>query len=397
MKSIFLTLALVTSLNTWAGPRIVGNGGIAVHTSDRLVMLDLFERGITQGYYNPNTKILPWLEAELERIIGYSNLTDFPLSQLVRKLSEIYQVDKVLGMAILNSISRLDWRLVEADLTPTEDARTPLDGLRLKQVAVRTFNAVYISKALWEQMDADNKLALVIHEAVYYFAPVSRVGDTSSFLPDAPASRNLTGYLFTPRFSAEGLSEELAHFPLHNIVNAYSQIAPNYSFMTSPTSLLWDLSVRLAVPCNVTNCKPIEDHLERMTPSQPYEHLAFPRTEFSLNLPLETQISMVAQRACLETQQGNNTLLAKKILRAIPRLSVRIYQRDTKMTAGTAFEYHQPTGDRQRAIANEFVPNEPTITLLNDFTALNMATFRSTCEASVKSALQQQISKIKRY
>jgi|GEM_PF-6762453 hypothetical protein len=210
MKNLILTvLVTLASMTSFAGPRIVGNGGIAVEQDGKLYMLDLYERGVhKKPFYSKDISPIKQVSERLERAFDLTNMENIPLELLVYKLSEAYNKNYFLGWQLEEAIATIDWRLVNSTLSPTEDVRTPLNGLALKQVAVRLNNVVYVSENLWNKLDNDNKIALIIHEAMYFLVPPTEVttSENTYKYQNAVLARSVTGLLFTKRFSIEGIT-----------------------------------------------------------------------------------------------------------------------------------------------------------------------------------------------
>lgn len=213
-KFILIFLVTFASMTSFAGPRIVGNGGIAVQDGTKLYMLDLYERSIhNRPFYNPGVKPTKDVQESMTKIFGMADMDGVPVNRLIQKMSEVFAKNYDLGVKLTTALEKIDWRLVDSPLIPTDDVRTPLEGLELKQVAIRLNNTVYISEALWAKLDADNKIALLLHEAAYFLVkPTEVVEGVKYTFQDATLARKLTGVLFTKRFAIEGPTFENSGF-----------------------------------------------------------------------------------------------------------------------------------------------------------------------------------------
>jgi hypothetical protein len=210
MKSLLMGLLLLVSSQSFAGPRIVGNGGVGVESNGHLYMLDLYERGIQEkAYYAPDGKTFAWVESELAQAFSLTDLQQIPMQKLVRKVNEVIQKKYYQGIALHESLKRLDWRIVKEDLVRLDDVKTPMDGLPLRQIAVRQENVVFINLSSWNQLDEDNKVALLIHEAFYFLAePLKFQNGTETYYEQSAAqTRSITGLIFAKRFALEGFTK----------------------------------------------------------------------------------------------------------------------------------------------------------------------------------------------
>lgn len=210
MKKIILGFVILMGCHSFAGPRIVGNGGVGVEIGNNIYMLDLYERSIHNDvYYPPGLIPHKFITAQVEETFSITNLSAVPVKQLIYKMEEIYTKYPYLAVAMLKAMQVLDWSLVGADLIALEDTKTPLDGIMLRQVAIRQESRIFISDSLWNKLDANNRVALIIHEILYYMAePLSRVDSKSTqkfYAQSASEVRAMTGLLLSRKFSRDGV------------------------------------------------------------------------------------------------------------------------------------------------------------------------------------------------
>ncbi|MGZ3776007.1 MAG: hypothetical protein ACXVCN_20005 [Bdellovibrio sp.] len=215
MKIIILSILLLINISAFAGPRIVGNGGVGIVIDNKVYMLDLFERGVHQNaYYNDTITGRSWVEDKLNHVFQMTNLADVPLKKAAKKISEVLAQNYFAGSMLVKSIEALDWRLIDSELVTLEDTESPIAG-NLVQIAVRQENIVFINKNLWDKMDADNKLALIIHEAFYFWSQTDTLSTKEGIhyeKQSAPEARSITGLLFSPRFAFEGFTSKTFSF-----------------------------------------------------------------------------------------------------------------------------------------------------------------------------------------
>ncbi|MGZ3775940.1 MAG: hypothetical protein ACXVCN_19655 [Bdellovibrio sp.] len=215
MKTIIMSILLLINISAFAGPRIVGNGGVGIVIDNKVYMLDLYERGVHQNaYYNDTITSRSWVEDKLRRAFQLTNLSDVPLKKAAKKISEVLAQNYFAGSMVVKAIEALDWRLIDSELVTLEDTESPIAG-NLVQIAVRQKNIVFINKNLWDKMDADNKLALIIHEAFYFWSQTDTLYTNEGRRYEkqsAPETRSITGLLFSPRFAFEGFRSKTFSF-----------------------------------------------------------------------------------------------------------------------------------------------------------------------------------------
>jgi hypothetical protein len=127
------------------------------------------------------------------------------------------RIDYNLGHRILLSMAWLDWRMVETSLLRLNDDQAVLNPKNLVQVAIRQKLVVFIDQNLWSQLDDSNKVALLIHEALYAMA-APRAG-----MQNAPDTRAMTGLLFTRPFVDFGFKTSFTNSSFEFGGQAYEQ------------------------------------------------------------------------------------------------------------------------------------------------------------------------------
>ena len=200
MISKFIVSACVFAMTsvTFAGPSIIGNGGNGIFMNGKLCLLDLAENATCS-----NPQFQPSYDHSIARkisdIFGFLNEPQVE-KLLTNKLSEISYIDKVFAESVLEVFNQLKWTFVDHRLTviPTYSL---LAG-EIFQMAIRSNDAVLIDRLYWNQLDNQNKVALLIHEANFILASPEEFADGS--IQKSPIrSRQLTGYLFSKDFLKE--------------------------------------------------------------------------------------------------------------------------------------------------------------------------------------------------
>lgn len=168
MISLILTglLSFTTSQAT-ISDTTVGNGGDVVrlaHEGATPYLLDLVETGVHMDpYFNPSIVADPEFAARVKGALPVEELTQKLVAQ---KLSEISEVDRLLGHSLLRAIELLRWKMVTYELINVPDEGTVYSG-QLYQAAIRQGLTVFLQKDLWRGMKAKNRAALILHELLF--------------------------------------------------------------------------------------------------------------------------------------------------------------------------------------------------------------------------------------
>jgi hypothetical protein len=154
----FLILPTTGFANTWFDR---GNGGLAVQCEGQnLQVLDLYEAA-----NNPSVKV------------SFSNAATYTdkVAELIQRIDKLDPVRAAFYRQAMQSFAA-SVEFVDGDLGLTPDAGLVVlkRGCELKQVAFQRNPSLFnkqryvISRYLWDQLDEDNKAALVLHEVIYF-------------------------------------------------------------------------------------------------------------------------------------------------------------------------------------------------------------------------------------
>lgn len=145
----------------------VGNGGEGYLVLKTLYTRDLFEYDIHKT---------PWFGDQEDYLLKHHIQDWNPLQLsvkehrlLVRKLTDLNRAQAFLGDDILAALQFFQWRYVDDALhliEPDEVRRVINPDLRVP-IANRLFQSILINKAHFQRLDAENKIALILHEAIY--------------------------------------------------------------------------------------------------------------------------------------------------------------------------------------------------------------------------------------
>ena len=241
-------LILSMSASAWSKPNVIGNGGHGILVSNQIFLLDLVECNCHLKPYFGDTSI-----SDSRLINTLSGIfTPEVITLLQRKIYDISKFDKILAESVIVSLQKLRWSISDTHLLLI-DVDTVVAG-KLVQAAVRTNDLVTISSKVWNQLDSENKAALIIHEVIYTTAKIID-GKKPSF-----KIRLLTGLLFShdfPKLSKKEFYENFSSYftteqelkidyaVFENIdrANSFNQFAFN-PFLRINNDLQWPLSGR---------------------------------------------------------------------------------------------------------------------------------------------------------
>lgn len=221
------------TFSAFAGVRDVGNPGKGVFVDEKLVLLDLYEAGVL----NPtiDRTVIP-AAVYLARAQRLSFLTQEEAMLLAIKLTELRTLSPFLADSMAVGSNLYVWRLLEQKLVNIRE-RSPvaLPGKSV-QLATRLGGMIRISREAWEQLSAENRVALVIHELLMALSPSmferKIAMDTDSF-----RVRQIVGYLFMPELknrgvdgfeTFSGIRSELSKIVDENMILKVSDISAVY-------------------------------------------------------------------------------------------------------------------------------------------------------------------------
>jgi hypothetical protein len=176
----------------------VGNGGNGIQLGSKIFVYDLFILSAhTKPYFgNEIDETLPSLPSDEAFQFTYSK------TLLKRKLTDLNRIAPGLGDYILMSMKSYNWVLVDTPLTSIKIAKGAIKlpaGARVLQIANRSDLIIRINRAVWQKLDDANKIALLIHEAV--FSLLRPIPDDAGFMVQpADVAYKITGSFFTNSF-----------------------------------------------------------------------------------------------------------------------------------------------------------------------------------------------------
>ena len=207
MKQILISLIFIAAaISASAGPRVVGNGGDGVYMDGQLFLLDLVESGEhLKPYIGPDA-----VDAKTEQVLAKS-LALIPVdgALLSRKIQDIAKLSGGLATAIVHAIRTYSWKIVSYDLKNVEDEDTVV-SFPLHQIAIRKQNQILINAKLFSELNPDNQVALIIHEAIY--ALVTPVETEKGFRQSSSDARRAVQAVFQEKMTFDGLVSAVKRF-----------------------------------------------------------------------------------------------------------------------------------------------------------------------------------------
>ncbi len=182
----------------------VGNGGHGIRQAGRIFLYDLWESGLhdREKIGVPTSDMARSLEAFFSSDLAHT----FPhdpafVTLLSKKLVDIHEMDPILTLTLVETIQAYGWAFTDARLRPLrlpDPVHDVAEG-DIVLLANRSGRFIYLYRQAWNQMDQWNRVALVLHEAIYSLLPplVVRVSDVLTELrQDGKRARQFVALLF---------------------------------------------------------------------------------------------------------------------------------------------------------------------------------------------------------
>jgi len=212
LVAVLATLSPISFASVHAEGHGPGNGGNAVLVDGKIYLLDLVEAGVQKApYFKPlkdfrycqdNACTVRKFNSAEGRFLARANYNlrakKFD-SETTRLLAEkLLTLGSPVRDELLLAVLMYQWRLTDLPLEEVKGIKSPLDLSQtiVYQLAYRRDTAILINRALWEQLDTANRVALVIHEVIYAMLRPMANGD-GTFTQESWDARLITGDLFT--------------------------------------------------------------------------------------------------------------------------------------------------------------------------------------------------------
>lgn len=173
-KLLILFSIFFLSIPGFASYVFVGNGGEGYESEGVLYTRDLFSYQVHKNPYIGNTQD-QMLKAPISSIIGLE-LSVEEQNLLNKKITDINEIFPSLGDNILLAIQYFRWNFTEEPLglINPDPSRIAVDPTKRVAIANRYLQNILLNKSAFNRLDHENKIALIIHEAVYALIRVQR-------------------------------------------------------------------------------------------------------------------------------------------------------------------------------------------------------------------------------
>lgn len=213
--------ALSTQHGDGAAFAEVGNGGHGVVHGGKVYLVDLVEAGVeTAAQVGDREPQHPFNFAGQLKEGSLVNNDDagkplFPYAEVGAKLAQIDHHDRVLAMALLETMRMYQWNMVDRDLSklPLRGGILNLAEGSVQLIANRRGRSIYLSLPLFRLMDPAHRAATILHEALYALIKPVRIEKekAAQLTQNAPRVREIVGYLFSqPNFQTRDRARRLA-------------------------------------------------------------------------------------------------------------------------------------------------------------------------------------------
>lgn len=209
MKIRVAIFIFIYSLSAQTGV-LIGNGGGGVRIGNKVFLSDTFH--------------LPYIRTEFgieipRSLVGELENKEFLIEKLkvdkerfASSLARLESLFPGLGILVLEILDRTNILFVSQEL-PLVKHSIGSNTRRNVQVAIRHLDAIYISQPTYDLMDADNKILLWIHEALFFIVRPSCNDDIC--YQQATAVENIVRLIFDPF----NLDRKLFRAKLINLIN----------------------------------------------------------------------------------------------------------------------------------------------------------------------------------
>lgn len=258
---------------------VVGNGGDGLLISGKLFVRDLVESGVQfEPYVGSKVVFSKGFKARLRAMSIDEGSLPFSRELLAAKLSDLENLSPYLGHFVLEAILAYRWIAVDSALAPIGDYEMVLKELPANQVQIanRLDTTIRVHNESWNRLNDRNKIALIIHEAIYSLLKPKCEESPYRCFQSARVARNIVGKLFMADFfhnrsdqQVRKLVEKL-EIPLEMIRPTVSKRIWNIEWVSPEGAAV--SSVKLALDLPLTNpsvknyidstCREFEQHQE---------------------------------------------------------------------------------------------------------------------------------------
>ncbi|MFZ4403932.1 MAG: hypothetical protein ACOYOK_07505 [Pseudobdellovibrionaceae bacterium] len=167
---IFIFLFLSFFASALQAQVIIGNGGEGVRIGEQIVLRDLYEEGSHEnpemGQKVDNDFLVRFYELKLDLFFA----TESEL--FLQKITQIEGVYPGVGRAILEAFAYFKFKFVSQPLPLLPNDSNSVSNDQRVQLALRRYSDIYIDYKSWLKMAVPQRVALMVHEALYSYLEV---------------------------------------------------------------------------------------------------------------------------------------------------------------------------------------------------------------------------------
>ncbi len=213
-----------------------GAGGNGILIDGKPYLLDLVEYGIENNVViDPVFVGHPYyqgIRSSIKALGDVNPLGPFAEEEVANKVTlkllEIGTIHSEFAIAIWGAMTSHGWYIVNQSLIDAWSGTSTVDVSNRISLAVRRDKEVRINRTYWQNLNADNKVALLFHEAIFSLVYPKLSGDT--YRQDSNIARRAVGAIFQANYSKSKGSSLL------NVVHDGSELPILDSVYVDPTS-----------------------------------------------------------------------------------------------------------------------------------------------------------------
>ncbi|KYG64792.1 hypothetical protein AZI86_11345 [Bdellovibrio bacteriovorus] len=199
MKFLFSVLAYLILLlavhNAHASYVFVGSGGEGYESEGQIYTRDLYDYDLHKTPWFGNDRD-PILEARLKNW-DQLDLSAEERDLLLRKLTDLNARHPYLGDDIMMVLEYFRWSYSNEKLVLLEpdEIRKPIDKTKRVSIANRFINSILVERNAFQKLDSKNKIALLLHEAIYSLTDI-HYNEKGMAVVSVATARLITSTLF---------------------------------------------------------------------------------------------------------------------------------------------------------------------------------------------------------
>lgn len=193
MIALIISIALLLCSQSWADTLRVGSGGEGVFHDGKLRLRDLVDLGVGKKAYFGDVADFFYIS----RLKNSELPEGVDKKRLAIKLTDFDALSPHLGDYLMDILDAYQWAFTEEDLALLPERETIHDSIKRIPIANRYLERIVIHRASWNELSPDDRIALLIHEAVYaLLRPVCGLGSENVCVQSAKRARDIVAFSF---------------------------------------------------------------------------------------------------------------------------------------------------------------------------------------------------------